>query len=643
MYSLFVRKLVFILVLLISAQTNYSQLCTGSLGDPVAWITFGQGSGSSPLPPGNTSYTFVGSQCPDDGQYTLTDLTFGCFGSSWHTLIGDHTPDDAIGKYMLVNASFFPGDFFTETITGLCPNTIYELSAWIINILKSSSCSSPILPNLTFRVETVSGTELVKYDSGDIPMTTSPVWKQYGTFFQTPANTTTVVIRITNNAPGGCGNDLALDDITFRPCGPTINAVIATNGLTNYFLCEDQQIPFLLSATYSNAYSNPTLQWQQSNDNGTTWTDIPGAISASFLRQPSGPGFFKYRILIGDGVNISNPQCRIASNPIIINVHPIPFVQATNYVFGCYGSTIILFAAGGSFYHWSGPNGFTSENQSAEIPNVKFTDAGLYKVTVTTNIGCVNSDSTNLVVYPAAHASISSDVSICEGKSTKLNSSGGIKYRWDPRAGLSNDTIPDPIARPKDSTVYKVIVFNEYSCYDTATVRVNVWRKPIANAGPDLKMLVGSPIRLKGSASGTLINYSWIPLSYMIQSNSLTPVVNPPETITFKLIVNSTLGCGTSDDEVLVKVFEKIPVPNAFSPNGDGINDKWTIDFLENFPECQVEIFSRYGQVVYRSVGYNKPWDGTFKNRPVPAGTYYYIVNLKNGIQKINGFVDVLR
>jgi hypothetical protein len=92
-----------------------------------------------------------------------------------------------------------------------------------------TSCNSnPILPKLVFNIETTTGTVLGTYSTGNIASPGTPTWKQYGLFFTTPLNTNTVIIRITNTAPGGCGNDLALDDITFRPCGPTVTAAVST-------------------------------------------------------------------------------------------------------------------------------------------------------------------------------------------------------------------------------------------------------------------------------------------------------------------------------------------------------------------------------------------------------------------------------
>ena len=88
---------------------------------------------------------------------------------------------------------------------------------------------------------------------------------------------------------------------------------------------------------------------------------------------------------------------------------------------------------------------------------------------------------------------------------------------------------------------------------------------------------------------------------------------------------------------------EKPFIPNVFSPNGDGINDVWQIDFLWNHPECRVEIFDRNGQKIYSSIGYSSPWNGTYNGHPLPVATYYYIIDLRNGDGLFSGPVTILR
>ena len=86
-----------------------------------------------------------------------------------------------------------------------------------------------------------------------------------------------------------------------------------------------------------------------------------------------------------------------------------------------------------------------------------------------------------------------------------------------------------------------------------------------------------------------------------------------------------------------------VVIPNTFTPNGDGINDTWDIKNLDSYVNCTVQIFTRYGQNVYSSIGYGVPWNGTYKGALLPSGTYYYIINLKNSSELLSGFVAIIR
>ena len=84
-------------------------------------------------------------------------------------------------------------------------------------------------------------------------------------------------------------------------------------------------------------------------------------------------------------------------------------------------------------------------------------------------------------------------------------------------------------------------------------------------------------------------------------------------------------------------------IPNIFSPNGDGIHDRWVIEYLESYPGCVVQIFNRYGQLVQKFVNYTTPWDGKINGKDAPVGTYYYIIDPKNGRKPMTGFIDIIR
>jgi gliding motility-associated-like protein len=89
--------------------------------------------------------------------------------------------------------------------------------------------------------------------------------------------------------------------------------------------------------------------------------------------------------------------------------------------------------------------------------------------------------------------------------------------------------------------------------------------------------------------------------------------------------------------------FIAFPIPNAFSPNGDNINDKWIIKGLKDYDNCTVEIFTRYGREIFRSTGYHQPWDGNYNGSQMPVGTYYYLIDLRNGERPLTGPLTLLR
>ena len=473
-----------LLILVVPATTLKAQICNGSLGDPAVDITFGKGaSGPSPYVPSG-SYTYLSDNCPNDGFYTITNYTSNCFSDSWYTLSNDHTGG---GNFMLVNASYNPGDFFLTTVTDLCPNTTYEFAAWVVNVMNRFGT---IQPNLTFRIEAPDGTVLGKYDTGDIPVTSSPQWKQYGLFFTTPATNATIVLRITNNAPGGIGNDLALDDITFRPCGAKVDAGINGNGNSDTVnICTGNNSIYTFSSSISATYQDPVYRWQSSTDSGTTWQDITNATRDSYIRLPTSVGIYLYRLTITEAAVADVASCRIASNTLVINVHDYPVVDA----------------------------------------------------------------------------------------------------------------------------------------------------------GPARTYIYGYPVTLNPVVTGEGPSYLWTPDSYISDPTVLTPVVSPPSETLYTLSVTSAFGC-SSKDSVNVKVAQGIFVPNAFTPNGDGRNDKWNIPFLDPAFGAEVTIFNRWGQVVYHSVGQPVSWDGKVKSIDQPTGTYIYLIVFKDGkFPNMKGTLVLLR
>jgi gliding motility-associated-like protein len=522
----FLSKLTCILVWLwLIPLAEYAQ-CTKGLGIPVITETFGAGSSiyAAPLPPGVTDYTYLESQCPDDGQYAIVNYTSGCY-NTWPTLT-DHTGDPG-GYFMIVNAAATPGKFFTRTINGLCPGTTYEFSAWMVNL------GGELPPGVTFSIETTDSTVLSTYNTGQIPVTIPVQWIKYGFYFKTTAGISAVILRMDTDpetALGSGGNNFAIDDIAFTPGGPSTQISIKD------FAGDTLKIPCNNSAqllsTVANCYVKNAYQWQISTDNNT-WTDIPGAAASTLSLASIAAGTWFYRLEVAEDGNIGNVNCRTLSNTLMVTnaKYVVPKVQN-------------LQAAICSGYY--------------TLPSGKQVDtSGIYTDFLLGKSGC-DSLVTTLNLTVATKPTLGKNRSICAGDTTSLNPGIFSSYKW--QDGSTNP-------------VYKV------------------------------------------TAGGT-----------------------------YSVTVTDSLGCMSSDTVVLSEKYcTTIPVPNAFTPNGDGINDTWNIPPLQYFPMCTVTIFSRWGQLVFSSLGYPKPWDGTYHGKPLPTGTYYYIINLQNNTSLLSGFVALLR
>jgi len=109
------------------------------------------------------------------------------------------------------------------------------------------------------------------------------------------------------------------------------------------------------------------------------------------------------------------------------------------------------------------------------------------------------------------------------------------------------------------------------------------------------------------------------------------------------LTVTSATGC-TSVDSVTVTVLPSIVFPDGITPNGDGYNDVWVIDFIEEFPNNTVEIYNRWGELLFHEDGYKQDWDGTYNGKNLPIGTYYYVIDLKSDMTTpYTGPITILR
>ncbi|MBS1600054.1 MAG: gliding motility-associated C-terminal domain-containing protein [Bacteroidetes bacterium] len=457
---------------LCNVQTT-STLCNGSLGDPVVNVTFGSGNNPGPnlslaAPGASTTLTYVpvsgnpANPTPIDGQYTITNNV--PYNVDWFSGSLNHTPNDPNGYMAFYNSSEQPGEFYNQTVTNLCGSTTYEFAAWIANVLDPSKIIG-VNPDITFRIEQSDGTVLGTYDTGPISQTNNFSWQQYGFYFTTPSNVSTVVLRMINNSPGGLanvGNDLAIDDITFRPCGPTTTASFSqATSVDSISICESSA--FSLYGNISTGYANPGFLWQVSSDSGKTWIDIPNSSSQQInLVAPLSPlpRNYKYRLLAGDGLNINSNHCRVISNETILNIKPRPQTKlfGGNICAGDIANMTIISATGISPFSITYTDSTSSFTQNNILNGSSFTTP--YTLTDTTTFiltsvsdasGCTNSNPADsaIIIYvnPLPQGGITGSTA-CAGSPILLNfntTQGSAPFTFQIDDGINVTTIVNPV------------------------------------------------------------------------------------------------------------------------------------------------------------------------------------------------------
>lgn len=219
------------------------------------------------------------------------------------------------------------------------------------------------------------------------------------------------------------------------------------------------------------------------------------------------------------------------------------------------------------------------------------------------------------------------DTTICIGEAFKMKASGGVTYAWSPAEGISCIYCPEVTVMPEVTTDYTLTVTDQYGCYKTLPLHVQVDPLPFVDAGIDTSVLYGDKIMLYAYAPGGLM-YVWTPIAGLSNPNDPNTYAAPQEATTYTVIVADTNGC-INKDTVLVKMREKsVLIPGAFSPNGDGRNDVFRIANLSYERVLEFRVFNRWGQQVFSAQGSNAGWDGNFKGNPAEVGVYQYLIRV---------------
>lgn len=194
---------------------------------------------------------------------------------------------------------------------------------------------------------------------------------------------------------------------------------------------------------------------------------------------------------------------------------------------------------------------------------------------------------------------------------------------------------------------YLILAGSDHSpLYGSCTLNISISGSAvdlIATVDPFLVVL-GETVTLNATGASPGATYNWTPQS-LVDSPTAATTNSAPEQSTTYTVTSNIGGCSVSA-QVSVTVGPPLTIYNTFSPNADGINDSWTIKGIERFEDALVNVYDRWGQNVFRSLGYGTAWDGTNRGKFLPAGTFYYVIELNSdnvNIPPITGTVSIIR
>jgi len=542
------------------SQSQQLELCSGNSGNAIFTEDFDTGVTNSPLTAGGTTtYTYAPTGFPDNGEYTVRNNSIAN-GLDWHQLSEDHTIGDTNGKFLIVQADQTPGEFYQNRVSGLCEATTYEFSAWVINlVIANSFCSGQpggtIPINVRFEIWDSTNTNRLAFgDTGNIVETSSPIWQEYGLVFQTLAGQNDIVLKMINNGQGGCGNDLAIDDIEFKTCGDLTIIEDASNN-TNISICSNQT-PYtttLIAVPDNSVFSTHFYQWQESSD-GITWNDIVGETSQNILISGLTSAIF-YRSKVSESsTTVNELLCNTLSDvyQVTVDAATTPtFTQVSAICSGDSLSPLLTTSNEGVLGTWS--------------PALNNTVTTTY--TFTPEAGqCATNQNMTITVNPIVNPTFTQVAPICKGDTIMAlpsTSIEGILGSWLPvidNTTTTTYTFTPDTGQCATSETMTILVNTEVTPSFTQVLAICSGDSLSALPTTSNEGIVGTWSPVLDNMSST--TYTFTPDTGQCASNqTMTITVNPIITPTFNQVTPICIG---------------EPLASLSTTSNEGITGSWS-------------------------------------------------------------------
>jgi gliding motility-associated-like protein len=400
-----------------------------------------------------------------------------------------------------------------------------------------------------------------------------------------------------------------------------------------------------------------TAEWVAINDAPDTstlsysWkTDVGVSISgaATGMLSFDTAGTFQFNLLATNSYGCSD------SVSTLVIVQPAPTVSAGLDKSACQNQTISLHASGGTSYLWMGDG--LSCTDCAD-PLVSVSSSGYYVVIGTDDLGCNSTDTVFVKAISPVTLEVGKGDTVCVGTKVTFKASGADSYRWYPSQYLSDPFSDSPQYQntTAGTFTYKVVGYSEQNCFlDSGFVTVKSYPIPTMEIREkEVVLSAGGQAQLHTNNSPDINQWQWQPMSGLDNPFSSAPIVTPKETTTYLCIASNGGGCLVRD-EIVVRVVCKnsnIYIPNTFSPNNDGMNERFYVRGTGLFSIKSTKIFNRWGQLIYEKLNAAPNngldgWNGTYNGILQQPDVYVYIIEVQceNGaIIPVKGNVTLLR
>lgn len=408
--------------------------------------------------------------------------------------------------------------------------------------------------------------------------------------------TESIIISVGSNA---CSNT-ATSSVTIL-----IKDSISFGRVKDTFVCS--KFPTLLTAPHNDTTTNKYL-WNNGDTTRQATVFLPGN---------------NYWV-----VHTFSNNCYNIDTFHVVNGDPV--VSVGNDVSICSKDSTLVTAnvqlqTGGS-YLWN-------TNETSQSIYVK--QSGNYSVKYTAPNGCYLNDDLNAIAKPLPYANLGNDTALCSYETLQLNAYyPNASYVWSTGSTSPSITV-------SDDGLY-IVTSSLDGCEVKDSIEVARKNTPLANAGPDTTILEGGTAKLVAMQDVNNDRYEWFPHTIFNYPTAYNPYASPTVTGFVYLKVTSTDNCVAMDTLQITVNDYLVNIPNAFSPNGDGVNDTWQIPLFSSYIYSKVQVFNRNGQLVFSSVGYDRPWNGTQNGKPLPVGTYYYVIEPGMGRPLRTGSITIL-